>query len=44
MSHKLKGVVSAAALNLYLLTPAHADVSDGFQGLSKAAFRPTSAM
>ena len=25
MSHKLKGVISAAALGLYLLTPAHAE-------------------
>lgn len=32
---KLKGVISAAVLSLYLLTPAHADVSGGFQGAIK---------
>lgn len=30
---KLKGVISAAVLSLYLLTPAHAD--GGFQGAIK---------
>ena len=35
MNRKLKGVVSAAALSLYLLTPAHADVFGGFQGAIK---------
>ncbi|MGU0161293.1 hypothetical protein ACVXHB_20165 [Escherichia coli] len=39
---KLKGVISAAVLSLYLLTPADAD--GGFQVPSKAAFRPTPAM
>ncbi|EDL9821098.1 hypothetical protein CSU72_04490 [Salmonella enterica subsp. enterica serovar Infantis] len=32
MSHKLEGIASAAALSLYLLTPAHADEFSGFQG------------